>query len=62
MYRAFGFLPTNGTVLSSTSVGEVITGTTADFNRDGAPDLAVGTRTTATAGKVVVYFNVRPAL
>ena len=62
VYRAFGFLPTNGMVISSSGVGEVITSTVADFNRDGASDVSVGTRTSGSTGKVVVYFNVRPAI
>ena len=56
VYRAFGFLST-GTVISNSTVGEVITITTGDYNKDGAPDLATGTRVSASTGKVVVYFN-----
>jgi hypothetical protein len=59
IYRGFGFLPDTGTVISSTGVGEIVTMTNADFNKDGAPDLAAGTRTSATTGKVVVFFNER---
>jgi prepilin-type N-terminal cleavage/methylation domain-containing protein len=56
VYRAFGFL-SQGTVISNSTVGEVITITTGDYNKDGAPDLATGTRVSASTGKVVVYFN-----
>lgn len=62
VYRAYGYLPAQGIVISASTVGEVITTTATDFNKDGAPDLAVGTRTSGTAGKVVIYFNQRPAL
>jgi hypothetical protein len=60
-YRAFGFLPLNGTVISSSGSGEVVTITSDDFNKDGAPDIAVGTRVSSTAGKVVIYFNEQTA-
>lgn len=59
VYRSFGFLPDTGAVISSTGIGEIVTMTNADFNKDGAPDLAAGTRTSATTGKVVVFFNER---
>jgi hypothetical protein len=62
LYRAFGYLPSTPQHVSTTQVGEVITMTSADYNKDGAPDLAVGTRTSATAGKVVIYFNQRSSL
>jgi hypothetical protein len=62
LYRAYGYLPELGTVISSSGVGEIITMSAGDFNKDGAPDLATGTRSSATSGKVVIYFNQRPAL
>ena len=62
LYRAYGYLPSAPQQISGLNVGEVITMTNADYNKDGAPDLAVGTRTSATSGKVVIYFNQRPAL
>jgi type II secretory pathway pseudopilin PulG len=61
-YRCYGYLPSSPQVASASDVGEVITTTTADYNKDGAPDVAVGTRTSSTAGKVVIYFNQRSAL
>jgi hypothetical protein len=61
IYRAFGFLPLNGTVISSSGSGEVVTLTSDDFNKDGAPDIAVGTRVSSTSGKVVIYFNEQSA-
>lgn len=57
LYRAFGFLPDVGELLSGADVGEVVTMTAGDFNKDGASDLATGTRTAASTGKVVVFFN-----
>jgi len=62
LYRAYGFLPEKGTVISSSSVGEIVTMVSADFNKDSAPDLAVGSRTSVSTGKVVVFFNERQAL
>jgi type II secretory pathway pseudopilin PulG len=62
LYRAFGFLPATGQVVSTTGVGEIVTMTAADFNKDGAPDLATGSRTSSTTGKVVVFFNQRTAI
>ncbi len=61
LYRAFGFLPLNGFEISSLGSGEVVTITSSDFNKDGAPDIAVGTRVSSTAGKVVIYFNEQTA-
>jgi hypothetical protein len=57
LYRAFGFLPDVGELLSGSDVGEVVTMTAGDFNKDGASDVATGTRTAASTGKVVVFFN-----
>ncbi len=62
VYRCYGFLPTSGTVISSTTVGEIVTMTAADFNQDGAPDLSTGTRTSPSTGKVVVFFNTRQGI
>ena len=61
VYRAFGFLPLNGTVISSSGSGEIVTLTSDDFNKDGAADIAVGTRVSSTSGKVVIYFNEQSA-
>jgi len=62
LYRAYGYLPATGTVISTTGVGEVITMTAADLNRDGAPDIAAGTRTSGSSGRVILYYNVRPSI
>ena len=62
LYRAFGFLPDVGQVISGDTVGEVVTMTAGDFNKDGASDLATGTRTAASTGKVVVFFNTTSGL
>jgi len=57
VYRGYGYIPSEGIVLSSATVGEVITLTASDYNKDGAPDLAAGTRTSGSSGKVVIFFN-----
>jgi hypothetical protein len=62
LYRAYGYLPDSGDVISSMGVGEIVTMTVADFNKDGAPDLATGTRTSPSTGKVVVFFNERQGI
>ena len=62
LYRSYGFMPDTGEVISSSSVGEIVTMVAADFDKDGAPDLAVGSRTSVSTGKVVVFFNERQAL
>lgn len=62
LFRAYGYLPTTGTVISTNGVGEVITLTAGDLNKDGTPDIATGTRTSSTTGKVVIYFTQRPAI
>lgn len=62
VYRAFGFLPSQGLTISNSQVGEVITITVGDFNKDGAPDLAAGTRVSGSTGKVVIYFNTLAAI
>jgi prepilin-type N-terminal cleavage/methylation domain-containing protein len=55
--RAFGFLPSASAPVNSTTIGEVVTQTMEDFNRDFSPDVAVGTKTGSNTGRVVVYFN-----
>ena len=39
------------------NVGEVITLTINDFNKDLRQDFAIGTRTASSRGAVVVFFN-----
>ena len=46
-------------IATDSAVGEVITLTSTDFNLDGAPDVAAGTRTSGSAGQVVIFFNTR---
>lgn len=57
VYRTFGFLPNSGTAWSGSEIGEVVTLDTNDFNKDGRQDVVVGTRTGASSGKLVVYFQ-----
>jgi hypothetical protein len=57
LYRSFGFLPSSGELISQSSSGEIVTMTVGDFNKDGASDVATGTRTSASTGKVIVFFN-----
>jgi len=42
--------------------GEVVTIDFADFNRDSNPDIVVTTRTSATAGKLAIYFFDDPSV
>jgi hypothetical protein len=57
VYLGFGFLPSSGTEWSGSEIGEVTTLDTSDFNKDGKTDIVVGTRTSSTSGKLVVYFQ-----
>jgi len=54
---AYGTLPENGTRINTTSLGEVIAIDAADFNKDGRPDIVIGTRFSATQGRLVAYFG-----
>ena len=54
---AFGTLPTNGIKINTTDSGEIITMDVADFNKDNRPDIVVGTRSSATQGKLVAFFG-----
>ena len=57
IFPCFGFLPSSGTEFTSDDIGEVITLTVNDFNKDYRNDIAVGTRTSSSEGTVVVFFN-----
>ncbi|MFZ1946762.1 MAG: SdrD B-like domain-containing protein [bacterium] len=59
VFQCYGYVPssTGWTSESIGNVGEVITITVNDFNKDTRYDFAVGTRTTASNGRVVVFFN-----
>ena len=57
VFRGVGYLPSSGTEWSHTGSGEVVTMTVNDFNIDGLKDIAVGTRTAASTGELVVYFG-----
>ncbi len=54
---SYGTLPDGGQKINQAYSGEIITMDVADFNKDNRPDLVVGTRTSATQGKLVAYFG-----
>ncbi|MDD3642006.1 MAG: SdrD B-like domain-containing protein, partial [Candidatus Krumholzibacteria bacterium] len=54
---AYSTLPENGTKINKTSPGEIVTIGVADFNKDGRPDIVVGTRSSATQGRLIAYFG-----
>lgn len=57
LLKTFGMLPTDGILMNSNLSGEVITIDAADFNKDNKTDVVVGTRTSSTQGKLIIYFN-----
>jgi hypothetical protein len=57
VFQCYGYMPSSGSEWTSPNVGEVITLTVDDFNKDWKEDIAVGTRTSLSQGKVVVFFN-----
>jgi hypothetical protein len=59
IFECYGYIPSGASWSSSSvgSVGEVITVTVNDFNKDSRRDFAIGTRTSASQGTVVVFFN-----
>ncbi|MFH1221394.1 MAG: SdrD B-like domain-containing protein [Candidatus Eisenbacteria bacterium] len=59
IYSCYGYMPPAPTWTSQGvgNVGEVITLTIDDFNMDSRKDIAIGTRTSASQGTVVVFFN-----
>lgn len=56
LLKTFGLLPSYGIQLNETSAGEVNTIDLADFNKDSRIDIVVGTRTSITQGKLIIYF------
>jgi type II secretory pathway pseudopilin PulG len=54
---AYGTLPVGGTKINKTVSGEIISIDVADFNKDSRPDIVVGTRSSATQGRLVAYFG-----
>lgn len=54
---AYGTLPSSGEKINNTESGEIISIDIADFNKDSRPDIVVGTRSSATQGKLVAYFG-----
>lgn len=57
VYRGTGYLPSTGADWANTGSGEIVTLTVDDFDIDGLLDIAVGTRTAASTGELVVYFG-----
>jgi type II secretory pathway pseudopilin PulG len=57
VFQGLGYLPSSGTEWSHSGSGEVVTCSVSDFNIDGLRDIAVGTRTAASTGELVVYFG-----
>ena len=53
----YGTMPTYGQKINQTDSGEIITMDVADFNKDNRPDIVVGTRTSATQGRLIAYFG-----
>jgi type II secretory pathway pseudopilin PulG len=55
--ETFGMLPSSGRQLNTTGyIGEVVTMSLGDFNLDNWTDLVVGTRSSSTQGKLMVFF------
>ncbi len=55
--ETFGMLPTAGRPLNTSStIGEVVTLELGDFNKDSLTDLVIGTRSSSTQGKLIIYF------
>ena len=54
---AYGTLPAYGSRVNQAEAGEVVSISVADFNKDNRPDIVVGTRSTATEGRLVAYFG-----
>jgi hypothetical protein len=54
---AYGTLPSAGIQINKTEAGEIVSIDVADFNKDGRPDIVVGTRSSATEGKLVAFFG-----
>jgi hypothetical protein len=54
---AYGTLPADGIQINRTEAGEIVSIDVADFNKDGRPDIVVGTRSSATEGKLVAFFG-----
>ncbi|MFH1311774.1 MAG: SdrD B-like domain-containing protein [Candidatus Eisenbacteria bacterium] len=57
VFQCYGYLPSADNSWISPDIGEAITMTVNDFNKDYAYDMAAGTRTTLSNGHVVVFFN-----
>ncbi|MFH1755837.1 MAG: hypothetical protein ABIA59_09060, partial [Candidatus Latescibacterota bacterium] len=56
LLKTYGVFPTHGIQLNESTVGEVNTIDMADFNKDNKNDIVIGTRTSLSQGKLVIYF------
>ncbi|MBN1884761.1 MAG: VCBS repeat-containing protein [Candidatus Krumholzibacteriota bacterium] len=54
---SYGTLPDGGLKVNTSDMGEIIAIGVADFNKDSRPDLVVGTRSSATQGRLIAYFG-----
>ena len=54
---AYGTLPISGLQINQVESGEIISMDVGDFNKDSRPDIVVGTRSSATQGRLVAYFG-----
>lgn len=54
---SYGTFPSSGQKINRTESGEIVTIDVADFNKDSRPDIVVGTRSSATQGRLVAYFG-----
>ena len=52
----YGAMPSAGRPLNDSAIGEVVSMAMADFDKDNLPDVLVGTRTTSSLGKLLIYF------
>jgi len=41
---------------TTSTIGEVVTMELGDFNKDALTDLVIGTRSSSTQGKLIIYF------
>jgi len=53
----YSTLPTYGTKINNGESGEVVSIDVADLDKDHRPDIVVGTRSTATQGRLIAYFG-----
>ncbi len=54
---SYGLLPNNGEKINAALMGEIITMAVTDLNKDNSIDIVLGTRNSATEGKLIAYFT-----